>query len=148
MEIVLLPVHSIYPATTEAFALQLFFVAIVVMSYFVTYFILGEPALLAAGFYDFLKTSLLVNISLVVSVFDIIFIACDKVFIWGINYFEGLAFAREEWRRAGEDRGRGVSSIFSMLGYLLGSGYYVAAVLAITQMNILNSSYQFFVVNA
>lgn len=140
MAILLLPVHSIYPATTEAFALQLFFVALVAMSYFVTYFILGEPVLLAAGFSDLPKTSLLVNISLVMSVFGIIFIACDKIFIQEINYFEGLAVAREEWRRAGEDRGGGVSSIFSVLGYLLGSGYYVAAVLAITQVNILNSS--------
>jgi hypothetical protein len=138
--IFLLPVHSIYPATDEAFALQLFFVAIVFFGYVITYFFLGEPALPVAGFADLRKTSVLVNISLVMSMIGIVFLVFDKLFIQGIDYSEGLAVAREEWRRAGEDRDGGVSSIFSVLGYLLGSSYYVAIVLAVTQVNVLGSS--------
>jgi hypothetical protein len=63
----------------------------------------------------------------------------DKIFIQGIDYSGGLAAAREEWRQIGEDREGQASSLFSAMGYFLGSAYYVSAVLAITQTRVLSA---------
>ena len=58
---------------------------------------------------------------------DLAALTYDKLFIQKIDYSAGLAFAREEWRQLGEEREGQASSIFSVIGYLLGSSYYVAA---------------------
>jgi hypothetical protein len=73
------------------------------------------------------------------SILGFLFLAYDKVYIQEIDYTEGLAFAREEWRREGELREGQASSVFSVMGYLLGSGYYVAAALAVTQTKVLTA---------
>jgi hypothetical protein len=72
----------------------------------------------------------------------------DKVFVQQINFSEGVAFAREEWRRAGIDREGQISSVFSVVGYLFGSMYYVAAVLAITQTRLLSTRKRWYIVLA
>ena len=137
--VALLPVHSIYPATAEAFALQCAFVTLVLGTYTLTYALLGEPALPAAGRFDVPTAPTLILISLVMSILGFVFLAYDKAYIQGIDYSEGIAVAREEWRRDGEAREGQASSVFSVMGYLLGSGYYVAAVLAVTQVGVLSA---------
>jgi len=137
--VALLPVHSIYPATAEAFALQCAFVTLVLGTYTLTYAVLGGPALPAAGRFDLPTAPTLILISLVMSILGFVFLAYDKAYIQGIDYSEGIAVAREEWRRGGEAREGQPSSVFSVMGYLLGSGYYVAAVLAVTQVGVLSA---------
>lgn len=137
--IALLPVHSIYPATTEAFALQCTFVALVLVSYTLTHAILGKPGLPVAGRFDLSTTPTLIRIALGMSIIGFFFLTYDKVYIQGIDFSDGIAVAREEWRRVGEEREGQVSSIFSVMGYLMGSGYYVAAVLAVTQVRVLSA---------
>ena len=137
--IALLPVHSIYPATTEAFALQCTFVALVLVSYTLTHAILGKPGLPVAGRFDLSTTPTLIRIALGMSIIGFFFLTYDKVYIQGIDFSDGIAVAREEWRRGGEEREGQVSSIFSVMGYLMGSGYYVAAVLAVTQVRVLSA---------
>jgi hypothetical protein len=53
----------------------------------------------------------------------------DRVFIQHIDYSEGIAVARELWRKAGEER-EGVSSPLSVLGYLFGFSFFVATTVA------------------
>lgn len=137
--IALLPVHSIYPATLEAFALQCTFVALVLVAYTLAYAILGASALPAVGRFDLPTTPKLIRIALGMSIIGFFFLIYDKIYIQGIDFSDGIAVAREEWRRVGEDREGQVSSIFSVLGYLMGSGYYVAAVLAVTQVKVLSA---------
>lgn len=137
--IALLPVHSIYPATTEAFALQCTFVALVLVSYTFAHAILGKSGLPVAGRFDLSTTPTLIRIALGMSIIGFIFLTYDKVYIQGIDFSEGIAVAREEWRRVGEEREGQASSIFSVMGYLMGSGYFVAAVLAVTQVRVLSA---------
>lgn len=137
--ILLLPVHSIYPATAEAFGLQCAFVALVLISYTLTFLILGKKSLPMADGFELPTAPMLVRVALGMSVIGVFFLIYDKIYIQGIDYTEGIVAAREEWRRLGEERDGAASSIFSMVGYLLGSGYYVAAVLAVTQVTVLTS---------
>lgn len=137
--IVLLPVHSIYPATSEAFALQCIFVGLVLLAYTLAHVLLGSPALPVAGRFDIPNTPTLIRIALGMSIVGFFFLIYDKIYIQEINFSDGIAIAREEWRRVGEEREGQVSSIFSVLGYLVGSGYYVAAVLAVTQVKALSA---------
>lgn len=74
------------------------------------------------------------------SLMGFIFLIYDKIYIQGIDYSAGVAIAREQWRQLGEDRADQASSVFSIFGYLFGSAYYVAAVLAITQIKMLSSA--------
>jgi len=66
-------------------------------------------------------------------------LAYDKIYVQGIDYTAGLAAARAEWRRLGEDREGQASSIFSVVGYLFSSGYFVATILAITQTKVVSA---------
>lgn len=137
--IFLLPVHSIYPATAEAFGLQCAFVVLVLGSYTLTFLILGKKTLPMADGFELPTAPMLVRVALEMSVIGVFFLIYDKIYIQGIDYTEGIVAAREEWRRLGEERDGTASSIFSVIGYLLGSGYYVAAVLAVTQVTVLTS---------
>ena len=93
-----------------------------------------------ASFSNIQGTLTLVKLALGMSLVGFAFLIYDKIYIQEINYSEGFAVAREQWRQLGEDRAGQMSSIFSILGYLFGSAYYVAAVLAITQVNILSNA--------
>lgn len=138
--VALLPVKSIYPATVQAFLLQFTFVAIVLTAYVFTEFILKSRKLPRAGYFDINRALTLINLALGMSLVGFVFLIYDKIYIQGINYSEGIAVAREQWRQLGEGREGQASSIFSIFGYLFGSAYFVAAVLAITQVNTLRAS--------
>lgn len=53
----------------------------------------------------------------------------DRVVLQGIDYSQGIAVARELWRRAGEAR-EGVSSVFSVLGYTIGFSFFCSVAVA------------------
>lgn len=138
--IALLPVKSIYTATFQAFLLQLVFVFLVLAAYGVIGIIIKSRKIPEAGTFNISRALILIKIALSLSLIGFIFLIYDKIYIQGIDYSGGIAIAREQWRQVGEDRAGQASSIFSILGYLFGSGYYVAAVLAITQISILSTT--------
>lgn len=138
--IVLLPVKSIYTPTVQAFFLQLTFVFLVLTAYHVAGFILNPRKIPEAASFDIPRALTLIKLALGMSLVGFIFLLYDKIYIQGIDYSEGVAIAREQWRQLGEDRAGEVSSVFSIFGYLFGSAYYVAVVLAITQIKILNTA--------
>ena len=133
VSVAILPVHSIYPSTTEAFLLQAGFVLIVAVSAKVVLDIFRFKKMPEADCQKIPYAGTLIWIAILMSVVGLAALTYDKIFIQKIDYSAGIAFAREEWRRLGEDREGQASSIFSILGYLMGSAYYVAVVLAITQ---------------
>jgi hypothetical protein len=71
----------------------------------------------------------LVWLALVMSIIGFLCLSYDRIAIQGIDFSQGIVVARELWRRSGEGR-EGVSSIFSVLGYLLGFSFFVATTLA------------------
>ena len=137
--VLLLPVHSIYPAVGAAFLLQLTFVLLVTAGYF-----LGSPDYREILLPDVIRgeiapTRALVRISLWMSLAGFLMLLFDKIFIQHIDYTSGLAIARQRWADLGEAREGRPSSIWSILGYALGSAYYVTAVLALTQTTLLSA---------
>jgi oligosaccharide repeat unit polymerase len=138
LAIALLPVHSIYPGTFVAVMLQLEFVVIVLTGIAITRLLVGERALPRPDCYEIPTANKLIQIALWMSVIGTLCLIYDKVFVQGIDYSNGIAVAREEWRQLGEDRDGNASSIFSMLGYFFGSAYYVAIVLAVTQIGVVS----------
>ncbi len=71
----------------------------------------------------------LIRLSLVLSMLGFSSLAYDRLVHQGIDFSQGIAVARELWRESGEDRA-GVSSIFSVVGYLFGFTFFVATTLA------------------
>lgn len=136
LAIALLPVHSIYPGTFGAAMLQLGFVVIVLAGILITRLLAGGRAFPRPGLCDIPTANTLIRLALWMSVIGTFCLIYDKVFVQGINYSDGVAVAREEWRKLGEDRDGNASSIFSVLGYFFGSAYYVAIVLAVTQVGV------------
>jgi hypothetical protein len=72
---------------------------------------------------------MVIMVSLAIGVFGFASLVIDRVFIQHIDYSQGIAVARELWRKAGEER-EGVSSPLSVLGYLFGFSYFVATTVA------------------
>jgi hypothetical protein len=137
--VALLPVHSIYPATTEAFLLQLSFVALVTICAAAALSVYKVRQMPDCGRFDIACAPQLIAVGIAMSIVGLAALMYDKIFIQGINYSEGLAVAREQWREIGEDREGHVSSIFSAMGYFLGNAYYVSAVLALTQTRVVSA---------
>lgn len=71
----------------------------------------------------------LINLALGFSFFGFAALLYDRLVVQGIDFSQGIAVARELWRQAGEERD-GISSIFSVLGYLFGFSFVVATTLA------------------
>lgn len=68
-------------------------------------------------------------LSLALSISGFLSLCFDRVVLQGIDFSNGIAAARQLWRKTGEGR-ESVSSIFSVLGYLLGFAFFVASTLA------------------
>lgn len=54
----------------------------------------------------------------------------DKIFVQHIDFTQGIAVARYLWRNEAEARSGGVSSVFSVAGYLFGFTFFVTAALS------------------
>lgn len=139
MAVAVLPVHSIYPATSEAFLMQICFVFVVSLSAKIILDMFRIRRMPAADEQNIPHSASLIWMAIFLSFVGLAALTYDKIFIQKIDYSAGLAFAREEWRQLGEDREGHASSIFSVLGYLLGSSYYIAAILAVTQRSALSA---------
>jgi hypothetical protein len=134
-----LPVRSIYPAVLPAFVLQLSFVILVTIGYFALPVICRFDASPTINAGEISNADKLIRVSFLLSLLGFSFLFFDKIYIQHINYLNGLAVAREQWREAGEERQGQASSIWSALGYLLGSAYYVGLVLTVTQASLLRT---------
>lgn len=141
--VALLPVYSISPATIEAFMLQVVFVLLVMFGYKLALAIWHVPPLPKADGFSIPGASKLIWISLLISFIGLLSLTYDKIYLQGIDYSEGFAVARQAWRKVGEARGGRPSSIFSALGYLLGSAYFVTVILTITQARFISSYERF-----
>jgi hypothetical protein len=131
--VLILPVHPIYPAVLQALGLQLSFVVLVCLAYGAMRAALLEPAVPDPLRGEIVGARRIVRWSLVLSLIGLLFLVYDKVVIQGVDYSDGLAVAREQWREIGEEREGRASSVWSALGYLVGSAYYVTTVLLIAQ---------------
>jgi hypothetical protein len=131
VSVLFLPVEGIYPSSIYAFILQFLFVIFVLVGY--SWFLVASNAARPPmwGRYQLKHLRSMIRIAIWLSIIGTICLVYDKIFIQGIDYSKGIAVAREAWRKEGESRQGGISSVFSVLGYLLGSGYYVAAVLLV-----------------
>jgi hypothetical protein len=138
LAVALLPVRSVYPATGEAFLVQLTFVVLVAgtLKFISSRFAPGPMP--AAGATDIPCASTLLWIALALSAVGLLALCYDRIFIQGVDFSDGIAYARRQWIWAAKARQGRPSSIFSMVGYLVGSAFYVAAVLAVTQAHTLS----------
>ena len=132
------PVNSIYPNILQAFALQVSFVFCTCV-----FFIIGSSNAGSINFvekYNFDTSSavFLVRSGILLSTLGIVFLLYDKIFIQKIDYLQGLAVARQEWRVLGEERSSAASSLYSAIGYLLGGAYFVSFSLLLSRYLILN----------
>jgi hypothetical protein len=137
--VAMLPVHSLYPATLAAFLLQLAFVVLVASTYAGVTTLRGLRNPVHAGVAPVPRSRTIIRVAFVMSIIGLAALTYDKLFIQGIDYSEGVAVAREEWRRLGEEREGAASSLLSAIGYLFGSAYFVALVLALTQVRELTA---------
>ncbi|CUI70260.1 hypothetical protein [Achromobacter xylosoxidans] len=122
---VVLPVRPAGDAVIWGLLLQIAFVLSVTCAFALTEFCAGKHSHQVRWKAD----GLLIKLALILSLVGTLALIYDKIIVQGIDYSAGLAYAREQWRRAGELRGEGVSSIGSILGYLIGSSYIIAIIL-------------------
>lgn len=146
--VALLPVQSVYPATVMAALHQVTFVVSVLVAYVVAVAVLRVPRVPTGLDRNVPRSRSLIALSLWLSLVGLALLTYDKMYVQGIDYSEGVAVAREEWRQLGEEREGRASSIFSALGYLLGSSYYVAMALAVTQGRVLSARFRFWAIVA
>jgi hypothetical protein len=137
--VLLLPVSSIYHGTVQAFVLQVSFVFLVAGTIFFVLSVTGfrrMPSTLSVTIY---RAETLAWLAIVLSMVGLTLLLYDKVYVQGIDYTDGIAVAREEWRRQGLMRDNRASSIISALGYIFGSFYFVAATLTILEKEKIRS---------
>lgn len=135
----LLPATSTYSAVTFAFALQLLFVFFVIVGYSWSGINLNARKLFQWNQQAPRNTDWMIRALLWLSFIGTVSLIYDKIVIQGIDYTQGIAVAREAWREKGIARDGGISSIYSILGYLLSSGYFVAAVLLLLGGKAINT---------
>jgi len=120
------PAHSIHGGIWSAFFLQLAFVLSVAGGFILpfhrshkSYRVIQEMRLTEQ------VAQQIVLIGFLLSLAGLALLAYDKLVIQQIDYSAGIANARDQWRILGERRDGGASSIYSIIGYLLGSAYFL-----------------------
>jgi oligosaccharide repeat unit polymerase len=124
-----LPFELIYPNVAAALLIQVGFVILVALSFLATS---GPSDRLHYLEGEITHARSLTNLALILSIAGLLALIFDKVAIQGIDYSQGLASAREQWRQVGMRRS-GFSSPFSVVGYMIGSSYFVAILLVTAQ---------------
>lgn len=132
--LIITPITIIYPNAPQALLIQLSFICLVFIGYgLLMWWFDVEPPGRETG--EIFESRALVTIALALSALGLCMLVYDKLLIQGIDYSQGLAVAREQWRRLGLARS-GPSSIFSVGGYLLSGGYFVAVILVTVQYHL------------
>jgi hypothetical protein len=124
--VAMLPVHSIYPSVFGAILLQVGFVVLVTVGYLTLTSVFGTVRMPDVNGVWLMSAKSIVSWAMLLSLIGFVFLFYDKVFVQEIDFSDGLALAREQWREIGVARDGRASSIWSALGYLVGSCYYVA----------------------
>jgi oligosaccharide repeat unit polymerase len=138
------PVRSEYTDIGLAWLLQLLFVLLISIFYCISAFLFipGHKK----NSLTFIKPEDSINAirwGLRLSFLGLILLTYDKIIMQGIDYFSGLAQAREQWRQLGEDRDAQASSIFSALGYLFGGAFFLPLGLVMSRHTILTDIKRF-----
>jgi oligosaccharide repeat unit polymerase len=124
-----LPAHG----NPGALAIVCSFIALAGLSYALAYRLVRLPE---ANFRDLKSFHWLIWIGIGLSTLGFALLIYDRVVVQKIDFSFGLAYARAQWTDFGRDR-QGPSSIFSVLGYLIGSTYFASLVMALTRMDLL-----------
>lgn len=92
---------------------------------------MGHPASLRVAGRPLQKGEVarIVSVGMALGVVGFGCLAYDRIVLQGIDYSQGIAVARELWRQSGENR-NGVSSVFSVLGYLVGFSFFCSIAIA------------------
>lgn len=135
MGVALLPASSMFGPMSEAILLQLDFALLAGAAALATWLLsdglVPRPPNDAGGkVADDDRLRLASRISLALSGAGLLALFVDKVFVQHIDYFGGLAAARIEWATLGAERD-GISSMWSALGYLLSTCFFVAVALLV-----------------
>lgn len=124
---ILIPATSIYKTSSRFYALGLvtLFLVILTLSMILTYsFLTNKKNLHNEHIFPQINKKLifvLIKICALLSLAGLFCFIIDKVLIQGVNYADGLAAARYDYRDIGEGR-TGISSLYSALGYIF-SGF-------------------------
>ncbi len=126
------PAHSLTSEMGQVLLLDMLFVLIIsvvaILTHISLQFLFGikNNKKYSIGFSSILSRRIL-TLTLLVALIGLMALIFDKIAIQKINYLDGLAGAREEWRRLGEAR-KGASSLYSMIGYLLSSSFIITLI--------------------
>ena len=134
------PVRSIYQGIELAWLLQLLFVMMLSLAYIIGANVLplrSRPLPAGKTPLDQAEVKSIIRWGVWISFLGLAFLSYDKIVIQGIDYSQGLAAAREQWRILGDERGGGASSPFSALGYLFGGALFVSLALTLSRMVLL-----------
>lgn len=144
MGLALLPASSMFRLVSEAILLQIAFVLLAGAASLATWLlsdrIAARPANQAGGtVVDDDRLRLASRVSLALSGAGVLALFVDKVFVQHIDYLGGLAAARSEWTSLGAERDD-ISSVWSALGYLTSTSFFVAISVLIVRREIFSAT--------
>jgi hypothetical protein len=134
------PVHTIFSSTSHAFFYQVYFVAFVTFGYLFSFFIfkkIGKSAIDKYREYPILFINRIIKTGYVLSLFGVLLLFIDKIFIQEIDFTQSIAVIRDQWQLNAALRDDSISSIYSAIGYLVGSSYYLCLLLLFSPNYIL-----------
>ena len=141
---VVMPLDSTHGNSLVAFILQLIFVVLVLSAVvFARQFAPAITFITYPNISQIRMQSRLVAVSIFISMLGFMLLVYDKQALQGVDYSEGLANAREQWRHIGEEREGAASSIYSAIGYLIGSSYFFGAILLVSRRIYFTDKFRF-----
>lgn len=123
------PVESIYGEVNHAFSIQFLFATCFSIAYKLIPGKLFKSKKCRPLFSNPKTSKKYLRFCIYLSMIGLFALIIDKVAIQGIDFSQGFSVAREQWKTYGEERDGSISSIFSVLGYLLGNSYFLAIIL-------------------
>lgn len=137
------PVEAIHTKVEMAWLIQLLFVMIFSCAYIIGASMISAKTGSLNNAYnqlDHLLVGRTIKWGLWISLLGLCFLVFDKITIQGIDYTQGIAIAREQWRVLGESRDGEISSPFSVLGYLFGGAFFLSLGLTLSRSTQLSDS--------
>lgn len=125
------PVSSIYSDIFFAFSIQFIFVLTVTLAYCFTNIVNTQKISCTIEIKELNKKNALriIKIGIFISFIGVIFLFFNKIFIQGINYFDGIGAARHQMTALTEEGSGSISSVYSAIGYPISSAYFISAML-------------------
>jgi len=120
-----MPAHSKYSAVVVGFVIQLVYVIFVGLGWAFGKNVISRSSDLSQLVRDGAFIKILISYLSLVSVCGFIFLVYDKIILQGISFSDGLGSARVQWQNNADERSGRVSSVFSLLGYMFGQGYFL-----------------------